>query len=74
MPASCCEASVPAAWAVDELELEPEDERLESVLMGLIPSSRTLNPNVDTAAEAGARVYLRGGAWREIGVGDHELG
>ena len=37
------------------------------------PSSRALNANIEAAAEPGPRVNLRGGAWREIGVGDDEL-
>jgi hypothetical protein len=49
LPASCCEAPAPAAWAVEAAdELEPEDDvvltwfgvkieaALETVLMGLI--------------------------------------
>ena len=52
LPASCCEALAPAAWAVDEVdELELEDvvltwlgekieAGLETVLIGPDPSSR----------------------------------
>src|SRR5262245_40660109 len=83
LPASCCEAVVPAAWAVDEVD-EPEDvvltwlgekteAALDVVLMGLILRHERLNANIEAAAETRARVNLRCGGRREIGVGNHEL-
>ena len=47
--------------------------RVGSRTHGPNPSSRALNANIEAAAEPGPRVNLRGGAWREIGVGDDEL-
>ena len=83
LPASCCEAVLPAAWAVDEVDeledfvltwlVEKTEAALDVVLMGLILRHERLNANIEPAAEPRARVNLRRGGRREIGVGDHEL-